>query len=122
MILFALAAAALIEPAAVDLSDVRTVYSGSVDREGWPISPDCEEWTKAREDAGGRATELQAWAAGVITGYNVYHPADRGDALNLLERTTLSAAYTWIDQRCADAPEAALPDVTLELVDELRRR
>jgi hypothetical protein len=122
MILFALAAIYFSPPGMIEASDARTIHSGSVDRHGWAISPDCAEWMKARRKRTRRATEMEAWVAGVITGYNLYHPAAADDALDLLEGRKLADGYKWIDQRCAHDSEAALPDVTLDLVAEWRER
>jgi hypothetical protein len=109
-------------PGSLDDTDARTAYSGSVGPDGWPLSEDCAEWAAARQKGGKRAAPLESWVAGVITGYNFYHASSVGDRLDLLDGKKLSDAYIWIDQRCSATPDRGLPDVTLELVEEWRRR
>jgi hypothetical protein len=121
MIVFALVAAVLSPPGMIADADTRTVYSGFVGRDGWAISPDCGEWISARRKHHRGTTAVEAWVAGLISGYNLYHPADRDDALDLLGGKKLADAYAWIDQRCANSPEAALADVTLDLIGEWRK-
>jgi hypothetical protein len=117
-----LVAAVLITQLPLDATDARTVYSGTVDTKGWPVSPDCADWNKARRKGRKRAAALETWVAGVITGYNLYHSKTPADRLDLLEGKKLTDAYKWIDRRCSKAPDTALPDVTLDLVAEWRKR
>jgi hypothetical protein len=106
----------------IDTTDLRTVHSGFVDKKGCPVSPDCTDWAKARRNGGKHAVALETWVAGLISGYNLYHPASPADRLNLLEGKKLSDAYKAIDERCAALPDAAVADVTLELVADWRKR
>jgi hypothetical protein len=110
-VILAVLAAFLSPPGTIDVSDVRNVH-------GFNPSPDCAEWMKARRSHRPRSNPHEAWVMGVLTGYNLYHPNGHHD---ILEGTTLSAAFAWIDRRCAANPDAALPDVTLDLVGELKR-
>lgn len=68
------------------------------------------------------APPLEAWVEGVITGFNVYHAKNAEDRVDLLEGRSLSEAFKIIDQRCSNTPEAALADVTLDLIAEWRKR
>jgi hypothetical protein len=121
MILFALAAAMLGPPGILDMSDARTIYTETVaPDEG--LTPDCREWNRARQNGGKESTPLEAWVEGVITGYNLYHAKKSEDHLNLLEGRSLPEAFKIIDHECADSPEAALADVTTDLIADWRKR
>jgi hypothetical protein len=75
---------------------------------------------------GRRAAVLEAWVTGVITGYNLYHPKSEDDALDLLDGNywgkERSEFFRLIDQRCAKSPSASFPMVTLDLIEERRKR
>lgn len=120
--MIAFVAVMLVAQFPIDTTDVRTVYSGTVDKNGWPVSPDCAKWTKGRRKGGKQAAALETWVAGVISGYNLYHPASPADRLDLLEGKKLSDAYKAIDERCATVPDAAVADVVLDLIADWRKR
>ena len=96
----------------LDDSDVRYIH-------GFNPTPDCAEWTEARRRDNSRSETLEAWVTGVLTGYNLYDPKGRHD---ILGGTDLSGAFAWIDRRCAANPEEGLPEVTMDLITELRNR
>ena len=121
MILIALAAAVLGPPGVIEDSDARTIYTDTIGSNGG-LTPDCAQWNTSRQSPGKRSSPLEAWVEGLITGYNVYHAKNPEDRLDLLKGRSLSEAYKAIDQRCANTPDAALADVTLDLISEWRKR
>jgi hypothetical protein len=121
MILVALTVAVLGPSGSIDMSDARTIYTETVGpREG--LTPDCSQWNTARQNGGKQSSSLEAWVEGVITGYNLFHANNAADRLDLLKGRSLSDGFKIIDQRCSDSPEAALADVTLDLIAQWRKR
>lgn len=112
MILLAAAAALLSPPGAIDDSNARRIHSFSP-------SPDCAEWAETRREARPRSNPHEAWVLGLLSGYNKYHRKGRRD---ILEGTSIEAAFAWIDRRCGGDPNLSLIDLTIELVAELRAK
>ena len=110
----------------LDLSDVRSIHTPSVNSKGVPMSETCAEWTAARKMNGRKKAQLEAWVVGIITGYNLYHPKSQDDKLDLLNGNNWGKEsqtfFSVLDQRCLNAPSQAFPTITVDLVEEWRKR